>query len=430
MEHLLFRGGVTIWMNTKKGVFCKGPQIYPQSQVPEKLDSELRFLEVPSTLDMLEETTSARFFCRLKAPRNRTRLDSIILQGAIRFKVDIAINKLFVDPARMATVDHERYSDCFEWPWHNRMCHSPDEVASLRLDTVYSRTSGAIAVWPEEDPRLCNWYTITDSLTENTMMPNGLTRFKLNLNNTINLGGDFVIWNIKRYDECSLLHAWLLQFPRISTAVDARIDDSFVIIDSLICLAGNLESWCPALYDGSAPSIFLFLAPAPKTVADHTLLKVESLSFWSYDETGQSRMLENEREHWGLPVLSFSVKKIRALSWPDHVYKSLYTWQKARGFDPSTAGWAREMGYPELKIVKEKSRFEEVDWDIVEKPGRFCVISVPKWNPDISIASQRKMRFAVGTGRSLEKESNDFGIPNEGPSTRVDISALMASLAL
>ncbi|KAI3603639.1 hypothetical protein WG66_006045 [Moniliophthora roreri] len=74
--------------------------------------------------------------------------------------------------------------------------------------------------------------------------------------------------------------------------------------------------------------------------------------FWSFDETGQSRMLKEECEKWGLPVLTVSTyDPVWLHSWPAHVYTALRDWQKARGFDPATSDWARQMGYPELEIV-------------------------------------------------------------------------------
>ncbi|KAI3618812.1 hypothetical protein WG66_009492 [Moniliophthora roreri] len=88
--------------------------------------------------------------------------------------------------------------------------------------------------------------------------------------------------------------------------------------------------------------------------------------FWSFDKTGQSRMSREECERWGLPVLTVSapyqVKKCNPLklhSWSTHIYTTLRDWQKARGFDPTTSDWARDMGLPEVEILSDLGRFKE-----------------------------------------------------------------------
>ena len=54
----------------------------------------------------------------------------------------------------------------------------------------------------------------------------------------------------------------------------------------------------------------------------------------------------------------------KVLTWPSHVYTAIRNWQVARGFDPTTADFARSCGYPELDILIDneaaESRFEEV----------------------------------------------------------------------
>ncbi|EEB95173.1 hypothetical protein MPER_05901 [Moniliophthora perniciosa FA553] len=81
--------------------------------------------------------------------------------------------------------------------------------------------------------------------------------------------------------------------------------------------------------------------------------------FWSFDETGQSLMSEEECERWGLPVLTISMpcgfNFVQLRSWPTHIYTALQDWQKVRGFDPATSDWAQELGHLEFEILDKKA---------------------------------------------------------------------------
>ncbi|KAK7026085.1 hypothetical protein VNI00_015731 [Paramarasmius palmivorus] len=79
-------------------------------------------------------------------------------------------------------------------------------------------------------------------------------------------------------------------------------------------------------------------------------------------------MSKEECRRWRIPELGKPLdwSDLELLSWPTDVYTALRKWQVARGFDPSTADWARSCGYPELEIIggkEEEARFEGVhDW--------------------------------------------------------------------
>ena len=76
--------------------------------------------------------------------------------------------------------------------------------------------------------------------------------------------------------------------------------------------------------------------------------------FWSLDENGQSEMTEEEVEQWGVPILTPRTSYINLISWPSSIYTTLYDWQVACGFDPTTADFARHIGEPELEILGPK----------------------------------------------------------------------------
>uniref|UniRef100_A0A0W0G3P3 DUF6593 domain-containing protein n=1 Tax=Moniliophthora roreri TaxID=221103 RepID=A0A0W0G3P3_MONRR len=120
--------------------------------------------------------------------------------------------------------------------------------------------------------------------------------------------------------------------------------------------------------------IYLFLYPPPMTVLELMPWTDGHTHFWSFDEDGQSRIPEAEWRQWGIPILTLSIcgSSDGLLSWPTYVYTALRNWQIARGFDPSTADWARECGYLELEIVrrKEGDQLEQMP----EQPGVFLSI--------------------------------------------------------
>ncbi|EEB97110.1 hypothetical protein MPER_03632 [Moniliophthora perniciosa FA553] len=85
--------------------------------------------------------------------------------------------------------------------------------------------------------------------------------------------------------------------------------------------------------------------------------------FWSFDEDGRSRISEEEWERWGIPILTPDTwSGTTWFSWPTHVYTALRKWQIARGFDPSTADWAQELGYPEFEIIGAKKSWLSWTW--------------------------------------------------------------------
>ncbi|KAK7025582.1 hypothetical protein VNI00_015875 [Paramarasmius palmivorus] len=77
-------------------------------------------------------------------------------------------------------------------------------------------------------------------------------------------------------------------------------------------------------------------------------------------------MTEEECRRWRVPELYTDVDfdEPLAWTWPSHAYAAIRNWQVARGFDPTTADFARSCGYPEFDILIDNeaaaSRFEEV----------------------------------------------------------------------
>ncbi|KAK7056386.1 hypothetical protein VNI00_002940 [Paramarasmius palmivorus] len=156
-----------------------------------------------------------------------------------------------------------------------------------------------------------------------------------------------------------------------------------------ICLdaeCSDLEdnSSCPLFQHDSveAPPLYIFLHYPPTSISELVSWENEFQAncYWSFDETGQSRLLENERQKWGIPKLGLfdSIQVPRFHSWPTHIYEALDKWQIVRGFDPTTADFAIHMDYPELEIVSAKQMNSRVQEGSEEKS------EIPSGEPESS----------------------------------------------
>ncbi|KAF9262798.1 hypothetical protein L218DRAFT_839751, partial [Marasmius fiardii PR-910] len=67
---------------------------------------------------------------------------------------------------------------------------------------------------------------------------------------------------------------------------------------------------------------------------------------WSFDKLGQSCISDDMYQDLSLPtslnVGSLGTDEAMQLSYPTKVYKRLHSWQVNRGFDPTTADFARD----------------------------------------------------------------------------------------
>ncbi|ESK91644.1 hypothetical protein Moror_10690 [Moniliophthora roreri MCA 2997] len=368
-----------LWMDARKGIFCSGPA-GPPVMFPEFLTHAPVIQALPSTLDMLEEGSSIAFFSKFGSS-----MDSGILNHAATFYA----NNYFDDFLK-ATEDHQHEdSNHPQWTtdhsylerlWRNPPRHPPiDIIGGLRFDTVYLPSLEPIARWPPESPGLWKWTDVI-GLMEETRVDGGLTRFKL-----IDQGGEVGLRVAFNWE--MLWQGWLSQSSRMFDLLKMTgHQESFFVVDPPWKLElrptqceHTIHDTLPAPFDlrdavEETRPIYLFLYPPPMTVLELMPWTDGHTHFWSFDEDGQSRIPEAEWRQWGIPILTLSIcgSSDGLLSWPTYVYTALRNWQIARGFDPSTADWARECGYLELEIVrrKEGDQLEQMP----EQPGVFLSI--------------------------------------------------------
>ncbi|ESK87948.1 hypothetical protein Moror_10862 [Moniliophthora roreri MCA 2997] len=244
-------------------------------------------------------------------------------------------------------------------------------IGGLRFNTVYSPSMKAVARWPRGAGPLWGWWESNRTgLVEETVLDDGLTRFEL-------VEGDFHLeaW----HHSWKFGKGWLSQSSRAFDAVEvAGGKEKFFVVKppNLKIQSTRRPAASRTLHNDEHPvkeapptPIYLFLHPLPMSVSEFMSWMDGHFYFWSFDETGQSQMSEEECERWRLPVLTSQVREtilqtsIMLQSWSTHVYTTLRDWQKARGFDPATSDWARHMRYPEFEILSDSGQSKEVRED-------------------------------------------------------------------
>ncbi|KAI3604523.1 hypothetical protein WG66_008247 [Moniliophthora roreri] len=173
------------------------------------------------------------------------------------------------------------------------------------------------------------------------------------------------VW-ITSEDEClKFWFGWLSQFPHVFDTLDVTEGrENFCVIQPPSpfietttrrheCLAAffNLCDGKPSV-EGTPPlPTYLFFYPLPTSISELVpwMSMNDRFYFWSFDETA-------------FTLKAYANGSATLRSWPTHVYTALQDWQKARGFDPSTTDWERELGYPKLEIIgtrKDQAQLEE-----------------------------------------------------------------------
>ncbi|KAK7020750.1 hypothetical protein VNI00_017605 [Paramarasmius palmivorus] len=384
-----------LWLDST-GTLCDGPP-GPRRSRGDLTQPRGDPILVPSTKHMLEGDTSFRFFAEF----GLQSLDGLILEWALRqFETCTSSNTIY--PNLLPTMGVSSKEWRTEYPFLGDLWlgtdyeFSVDIIGGLCFDTIYHPTKGAVARLPqdhgppkwgqgwdqswnrlwmgaEEGDRAKEPEWFRSFLSWEFYIMNGLTRFKLASSKT------FYIYIQGRTPE-KFRRGWMLQVPKFGDTLRmaGNVDEEIFCFNALSVTVESpslelIVSQTSRQYDGLAaffrlcdgkkpPPIYLFLYPPPGCVSEvKQWLDGDIPShFWSLDETGQSQMSEDECEEWGIPNLTPSPAKMplcnigpMLLYSPPHICEALRDWQTARGYDPSTADYARYMGYPEYEIVNE-----------------------------------------------------------------------------
>ncbi|KAI3597595.1 hypothetical protein WG66_003133, partial [Moniliophthora roreri] len=370
IQHLTANMGCSednLWMSTAGGVLFSGPY-GPSAPLPQSYADES--IIVPSTVDMLKDDTCIGFFINFG-----WSVDNNVLQRARRNARSTYLDNLFPAAAeghQPKDSDHPSWSSTTHPYLRDLWWNSPDHllmnvIGGLRFDAVYRPSMEAVARWPQGASSLWSWWKC-EGLKKETVLDGGLTRLELDLTR-----GEKVYLEARNAWE-NFQKEWLLQSSSVFSAVDVtRGKENFFVVDPPFLemrstrrptASRTLRNDEYPVKDTPPAPIYLFLHPLPMSVSELVSWIEGQPYFWSFDETSQSQMSEEECERWGLPMLTPSTRQsdssVQLYSFPTHIYNTLQDWQKARGFDPATSDWARCMGNPELKIIVDSHQFKQV----------------------------------------------------------------------
>ncbi|EEB89457.1 hypothetical protein MPER_12440, partial [Moniliophthora perniciosa FA553] len=307
----------SVWMDAR-GSLCSGPGGPNADWYGLSTDKSL---VVPLEAKMLKDDISLQFFCRIGSSVDNSVLQSCTL---IIWR-DTYLDDLFPWTAEdlHSKNPHDPVWNLEMYPylcglWRNPPLHFPmNVIGGLQFDTLYSPSIEAVARWPEEAGSLWKWgqdpWHPSQGLVDETTLDGGLTRFTLDPTQ----GQD--VYLDTRCNYSKLWHVWLSQSSQVFDALNITEgeEDFFFINPPWLTIESTLHQYDVLkaffnLCDGKpsveetlpAPSpIYLFLHPLPKSISELVPWRRQPY-FWSFDETGQSEMEEEECERWGVPVLT------------------------------------------------------------------------------------------------------------------------------
>ncbi|KAL0062305.1 hypothetical protein AAF712_010789 [Marasmius tenuissimus] len=133
-----------------------------------------------------------------------------------------------------------------------------------------------------------------------------------------------------------------------------------------------------------------------------TWLRGENLYYYSYNSEGGSAMTEEERILLGLPSLTSDVRA-DYLQWDDNAYEFMEKWQKAKGFDYTTADYAKSLGIPDLSANPQEERCFE---DMTDSPD---VLKEDPMDVDSDeVAHTREICSSSGLSEEVEDDRMDL----------------------
>ncbi|KAJ8079935.1 hypothetical protein PM082_016760 [Marasmius tenuissimus] len=164
---------------------------------------------------------------------------------------------------------------------------------------------------------------------------------------------------------------WLAQagwiFSRLRVPRE-KWSSSAIIEGFTLELSSDAGKWFEAEHDDwnedpNSPC-YLFLPPPPKLPNGapdiETWLRGEKLYYYSYDPEGGSAITEQDRIALGLPSYTSEIY-VEYVHWNADAYDFMEQWQKAKGFDYSTADYAESLGFTILEgIPKDEVCFEDL----------------------------------------------------------------------
>ncbi|KAJ8087527.1 hypothetical protein PM082_006358 [Marasmius tenuissimus] len=281
-----------LWIDPGRGMICRGPQ----GPCPDLPWWSLGIGRLPSTMDLLQEDVFLRFLANFKSRK--------------------------VDRAFVRAI-------CWDWP---------REVVPRGVDRptiVSTLTNTPIAVADHV------WDTDTDLLVEREVLRNGVTRFRLN--DATADGEGYLLLRLNR----DARNTWLSQASSIfcNLKSSSPIEDDCRALE-IVVLSMRLESHLPSSHveyrRRIQQPVYLFVHSPSYDLLDRD---ISSLHYWSLQRDGQTSLSPDLCRYFGLPAKLLSEDDCWSYFLPTEVYNLVYRYQLLRGFDPTTADFARYLEY-------------------------------------------------------------------------------------
>ncbi|KAI3615664.1 hypothetical protein WG66_011803 [Moniliophthora roreri] len=320
-----------LWVDSKKGRVCSGPE-GPYFKAPPRYSATVS--AIPLTLEMFKEDIFARFL----GQEGDSDMDIVML-----YLTDILCWESHFSIVNLNELHVELHSSC----GHGVHSFSPDLLRSLRFDTVYSASLEPIARLRGEVRT--TWDLRGSTFDHCTNIGHKMTRLRLDRTIRKLYRGD--CFRSELTDDLEVDSGWLAQCHNVFAAQDI-LDGSerccFILSYFLtICVTPaklNVLNPSPAV----PPFVYLFFPALPPRSADLSTLQSWSLTFgqnyyWSLDRDGTSRLPEDACASMDLPQLTPKPIQVRLDLWPKKAYNTVYKYQIARGFDPTTTQFAESL---------------------------------------------------------------------------------------
>ncbi|KAK1216647.1 hypothetical protein PQX77_020715 [Marasmius sp. AFHP31] len=288
-----------MWLDPARGVFCRGlPGPTPWLSLWIFHNEEL-----PLTAELVQEDVLLRFLAGLKSKH----VDDVVVH---------------------------------EVAFSGASTRVPEGV--LRPMVISTLTNAPIAVANN------TWTSIHRTLSDRTLLADGMARFTLTGGGYLWLGWN---WDAR--------WAWMAQAWSVFGARGISMEEDLSVYHlnyPCTSLEGDLSD--SEARRRSRQLIYLFVQPPPFDLDNGD---TSSVHFWSFDEDGQSPLSRNLCQDFGLPT-TFSISQSPySVSWSNEAYDSLRQYQLLRGFDPSTADFARSLGYENIfQPLSDSDRFAQV----------------------------------------------------------------------
>ncbi|KAK1234220.1 hypothetical protein PQX77_002580, partial [Marasmius sp. AFHP31] len=298
-----------MWLDPARGVFCRGLP-GPTLQLTIR---DFGREKLPLTAELVQEDVLLRFLAGLKSKH----VDDVVIR---------------------------------EVAFSGALTRVPERV--LRPTVISTLTNAPIAVANN------TWKSFDDSLSDRTLLADGMTRFTL--------AGGGLLWLEWNWDA---RRAWMAQAWSVFGARGISMEEDLSVYHLVLpgaSLEGHLSD-SEARRQSQQP-IHLFIKPP---ALDLRRGDTSSVHFWSFDEDGQCPLSDDLCLGLGLPM-TFSISQFSSShSWSNDAYDSLRQYQILRGFDPSTTDFARSLGFDEniFHPLRNSDRFAQVNQELSLEEG-------------------------------------------------------------